>query len=428
VKNFLIFILLLSIALAAQTKTVVVGGFTTTDPKDSLSNLFFKRYITENLTAQKVSVDEERSIELNYLYSKHENLFLAAREMVENAADKKKIKINKAMKADPSAMKSLELPDYLVYGQLKYYGKKVDLVLEIYSMSKNSTTYKNALEGRSAALLDFYQKTTEVILVETGCVLKPVNTLGITDNGDFADYLRYLGYQKKNQFDKIFDELEAAPLLVQKYPEFQTLFEEARTKTDFSNPSIFGNIIEKSVPDTLTATNPTELWTKNLIYHGYKLKHKTDIVNDSKDDTANVNIMVHYDILFRKSHSDMLDREIKKRKGDSRFANMGRYFFTANESDGEVFKETLLKQKMIFKTFSEDSTELFKSELAISKMTFEGGGYRNTGSQPFPVMPLGPADNAFNLKKKTDGVFIFEDIPKVLFKKVKYASIEIVFE
>lgn len=427
-KNCFTLLLCLVFALMAETKTVVVGGFTTADANDSLSNVFFMKYITDNLVSQKVEIDLNRSIELNYLYNKHNNLFLAAREMVENMALQKNVKINKAMKADPAAMKSLGLPDYLVYGQLKYYGKRVDLVLEIYSMSKNSTSYKNAMEGRTAALLDFYQKTTEVIMIETGSLLKPVNPLGITDNGDFADYLRYLTYQKKNQYEKIFDELEAAPQLVQKYPQFQTIFDEARTKTDFSTPSIFGNIIVKNVPDTLTATNPTELWTKNLIYRGYKLKHKTDIVNESKDDSANVNIMVHYDIQLKKSHADMLDREIKKRKGDSRFANMGRYFFTANEQDGEIFKETLLKQKLVFKTFSEDSTELFKSELAISRMTFEGGGYRNTGSQPFPVTPMGPADNAFSLKKKTDGVFIFEDIPKVQFKKVKYAVLEIVFE
>ena len=426
-KNILALILLLSLLLQSQTKTVVFGGFSSQDSKDSLVSFYFQKYVADNLTAQKCILDEAKRQELNFLFSKHGNLFLAAREMLENAAAKQGVKLTRSVMTDPELKNQLKLPDYLIYGQLKFSTKKIDLSLEVYSTDKRTTVYKNVFDGRLNALPEFYHKVTQSVLVAVECSDNAINPIGFTDNADFAEFMRFSEYRRKSQFDRILDELEALPQLVQKYPELSALYKESLEKAEKSTPSVLGEIREQSGLDSSKNTDPAAWWAQQLIFKGYKLKHKTDIIKDAED-TSKVNIMVYYNISLRKTQYDLLQREMKKRKADNRFSDMGRYFFSADPNESETFKDVILKQKLVLKTFNEKDEELFRAELAIDRMTFEGGGYRHTDSQTFPVMPLGPADAAFNLKKKTDGVFIFDEVEKSKFRQVRYAIIEIVFE
>ena len=73
---------------------------------------------------------------------------------------------------------------------------------------------------------------------------------------------------------------------------------------------------------------------------------------------------------------------------------------------------------------------LFSSdEIALKMMTYDGGGYRDTKTPPFPIMPKGPAsNNAYSIFRKVDVYFMIEEIETKKINDIAYSEIGLSFK
>ena len=405
---FILFIIFNFTLLLAKEGRIAVAGFKPFNEKTEYISKACNDFLNQNLNNAGYIITDDKNAELEMLIIKTDNLFLASRELAQTD--------------------SLLL--FTISGKYKFSGKNISLYIELYSAEKKRILLKKEFNGRKSQLLTFYENITRNILSVFQNNYRPQNIFAVDDDKILADYLKVLKYQKAADYERMEDLLDILTPYFEKYPLLKQLHDQALTKNSkekagpFQKP--FRNITKLEDADD----TETEAYLRKIIAKGYRFVYKTATIKKLEDDSVRANIVVNFELLFKNVYRKMLLKETKRRKADDRFNNMGRYYFSDNADENEQFVEFLLRQKMKLSFFDKEGNMLFSSdEIAVKIMTYEGGGYRNSKTPPFPIMPKGPAsNNAYSLFRKVEVFFMVEEIEAEKVDRIVYSEVGITFE
>ena len=408
IYSFILFIIFNSTFLLAKEARIAIAGFKPFNEKTEYISEACNDFLNQNLINAGYVVTDNKNAELEMLIIKTDNLFLASRELSQTDS----------------------LLSFTISGKYKFSGKNISLYIELYSAEKKRILLKKEFNGKKNHLLTFYENMTRNILSIFQNNYRPQNIFAVDEDKILADYLKILKYQKAADYERMADLLDMLTPYFKKHPLLKQLHDQALAKNSkekvgpFQKP--FRNITKLEVSDDTEA----EAYLRKTIAKGYRFVYKTANIKELEDDSAKANVVVNFELLFKNIYRKMLLKESKKRKGDDRFNNMGRYYFSDNADENEQFVELLLKQKMKLSFFDKEGKELFTSdEIEVKIMTYDGGGYRNSKTPPFPIMPKGPAsNNAYSLFRKVEVFFMVEEIEVEKINNIAYSEVGITFE
>ncbi|MBN2788770.1 MAG: hypothetical protein JXR69_01110 [Candidatus Delongbacteria bacterium] len=416
-RYFLTIIFLFSIIFPVHGKTVILSGFKPVkqDRYEFISSAF-KKYVVENFKNSEMTILDEKSEELEYLLLKNRNFFLASKEFFDN-------------------WENFEF-DNTVFCETTVRGKKVEFHIEVYSKDKKRLTLKDDFKGRSNQLLSLFDAVTRNILISMDSNKSTINPFGVDDNEMFYEYLRLEYYTEKlwesddpDKYYLLLDELESYKNDFNTYPQFEKLYNEvAERSDDFILTGALDLPVENTSKEVFSEDNEVEAFFRKLIVDGYHFRHLSTSKNYDEEDKSVVGLVVAYEINFKKLIRKELLSEIRKRKGNLKFANMGMYYFSSNESENKMVIDFLLRQKVILRLFDKDNTLISESEVGVKYMDYQGGEYKNAKKVPFPLMPRGSANTAFAVEKLGILTLVFDGFTAVELKKITHSEIEISFE
>jgi len=383
----------------------------------------YEKYLKENLKNNKYKIDIDKSDKLQQNYIQTNSLFLSSREIYKNYTD---YNFNSS-----------------IQGSFEIRGKVIKLNIEIYSNHKNRIIFKDQFKGQKSELLTFFHNVTQTIFNKLKYDIIPENIFPIDNNSVFYKYLTLIELQKRGKYESVFDTLEDLELAgkLSNYPILLKMYESVKLKGINENQigKYIGNLFEnnnfyktdKNKSSTKTKTEPkdTESFVKQIIRNGYKFILKSDILNIDKEDTTRANLIVDFQVKLKKAYRSKLLRRINREKGDKRWRNMGRYYFSSDDDKNDDFVSTLKDQIFKLTIYDSNDKELLEEEITIDLIDFEGGIYENLKKDPiFPLNPISPTINGFRITKRINAVFVFEDVDMEIIRNISKSKIEIIFE
>ena len=383
----------------------------------------FEKYLKENLINNNYIVDESKSKKLEQFYRDKKSLFLASREIFKRYED---YNYNSS-----------------IGGSFNIRGKIIKLNVEIYSNFKNRIVYKGEFKGRKSELLSFFKNVSQTIFNQLKYDIIPKNIFPVDNDNIFYKYLTLQRYEDDEKFEKAKDMLEDLDLSgrIRNCTVLQDMYKKiiAMKINENQTGKYIGDLFEKDnfyttvkkdnlSSDKLNSVN-TVAYVKDLINKGYKFILKNDILSIDKTDSLRASLIVDFQIKFKKAYRTILLRKINKKKGDKRWRNMGRYFFSKNDNENKEFISTLKDQIVKFTLYDKNDKELLEKEITIDLFDFEGGTYENLKKDPvFPLNPISPTINGFRITNKVNAVFVFNDVELEIIEKIRKSKIEILFE
>ena len=384
----------------------------------------YEKYLEENLLNNGFIIDKKNSLVLEQYYKEKSSLFLASREIYKNSVD---YNFNSS-----------------IYSDIEIKGKIVKINIEIYSNFKNRIVYNGTFEGHKNELLTFFKNITQTIFNTLKFDIIPENVFPVDDNYLFYKYLILLRYQEEQKFEKAFDILEDLDISnkINNCPILKGMYEELKLKkiNKDQKGKYIGNLLEADSYFSLAnskenstkkdiAEQDTEKYMKNLIKEGYKLILKSDLINIDETDSTRFNLIVEFQIKFKRAYKSILLRKINANKADKRWRNMGRYFFSQNDKENDDVISILKDQILKFTVYDIDDKELLEEEITIDLFDFESGVYDNLKLDPiFPLNPISPTINGFRITNNTSAVFVIKDLDIEMLDKIHKSKIEMLFE
>ncbi|HXK50880.1 MAG TPA: hypothetical protein PKW56_10485 [Clostridiales bacterium] len=395
---------------------LVITGFKDTDPKTEFITDAFVEFLRGNLEEAGFELMDDRTEGLEYELLKQGNFYLASNSFFDT-------------------YENLEL-DNSINGEIKYKGKFFYLTLQVYSREKRRLVMKGEVKGSKDALLAFYFEVTKNIIASMDVDHKVKNVFPVDEDKYFYKYIK-LAHETDKLFEsddpddyyELKDELEAMQNLFTEYPVFEELYKEVADMSEdyapagpFEKP--FSNITKTSSPDD----NEIENYVRSLLSGGYIFSFREVMQNPVEDRPDLINMTVKFDLKLKKSASNELIKEIKKRKGNPHFSDMGRFFFSANEKENKIFRDFLLEQTVWLRFYDSEGLLIAEAEYYFDKRAYNSGAYRHAKILPFPLTPRGPANTAFGMRSRSGMQFEFEDIKKTDLERIASTEIELVFE
>jgi|GEM_PF-3520953 len=416
--NPIILIILLTASLSEvfPAKLVVIG-FKDRDPKTEFITAAFIQFLRQNLEEAEFEIMDDKAEGLDLALLKNNNFFLATKEYFDE-------------------YENIEL-DNAMNGFFDYKGKTVYLNIEVYSREKRKLVMKAELKGNKQALLAFFYQVTKEIIASMGVEHTVKNIFPIEDENYFYKYIKF-NYEadklfQSNDPDKYYsllDELDAIKDKFTEYPVFAELYADLTSQTEeYETAGAFDKPFSYVAKAVFAEDDEVERFARELLVNGYLFSFNEIIQVPMDDkDQEEVNIAVNYTVKLKKSYRNNLIKEIKKRKGNSNFTDMGRYFFSLNENESKVFRDFLLRQTVMLRLFDENGVLIAESEQGIDNSDYSNGAYRHSKILPLPITPRGPANTAFGVSNSSKLTFVFEDIKKTDIKRIARTEIEILFE
>lgn len=395
---------------------LVIAGFKDTDPKTEFITDAFVEFLRGNLEVAGFELMDDKTEGLEYELLRQGNFFLASNAFFDT-------------------YENLEL-DYSIYGEIKYRGKFFYLTLQVYSREKRRLVMKGEIKGSKDALLAFYFDVTKKVIASMDVDHTVKNIFPVDEDKYFYKYIK-LAHETDKLFEsddpdayyELKDELEAMQGLFTEYPVFEQLYNEVANMSDdyalagpFEKP--FSNVTKTVSADD----NVIENYVRTLLSGGYIFSFREVLQNPVEDRPDLINMTVKFDLKLKKSAYSALINEIKKRKGNPHFSDMGRYFFSANEKENKIFRDFLLEQTVWLRFFDSEGLLVAEAEYYFDKRAYNSGAYRHAKMLPFPLTPRGPANTAFGMRSRSGIQFEFEDIKKADLERIASTEIELVFE
>ncbi len=395
---------------------LVIAGFKDTDPKTEFITDAFVEFLRGNLEVAGFELMDDKTEGLEYELLRQGNFFLASNAFFDT-------------------YENLEL-DYSIYGEIKYRGKFFYLTLQVYSREKRRLAMKGEIKGSKDALLAFYFDVTKKVIASMDVDHTVKNIFPVDEDKYFYKYIK-LAHETDKLFEsddpdayyELKDELEAMQGLFTEYPVFEQLYNEVANMSDdyalagpFEKP--FSNVTKTVSADD----NVIENYVRTLLSGGYIFSFREVLQNPVEDRPDLINMTVKFDLKLKKSAYSALINEIKKRKGNPHFSDMGRYFFSANEKENKIFRDFLLEQTVWLRFFDSEGLLVAEAEYYFDKRAYNSGAYRHAKMLPFPLTPRGPANTAFGMRSRSGIQFEFEDIKKADLERIASTEIELVFE
>lgn len=417
--NRIIIILLLTatVNLVFPVKLVMIG-FQDKDPKTEFITRAFVQFLRQNLEDAKFEFADDKAEGLDYELLKQKNFFLACKEYFES-------------------YENMYL-DEAIYGSVNYKGKTFYMNIEVYSREKRKLVMKAELKGNKQALLAFFHQATKEIINSLGVEQNTKNIFPVDDDETmFYKYLKF-SYESEKLFEtdepdkyySLIDELEAIKDKFDDYPVFAQIYDEVTSQSEeFDKSGVLGKpceFVSKAVSDK---DSEIEKIARELLVNGYIFTFVNLEKKPADEDTPNLyNAIATYTLKLKKSYKNNLIKEIKKRKGNPYFTDMGRFFFSQSDKESKDFRDFILRQSVVLSLYDEKGELVAKSEYSIPKSDFSNGAFRHTKILPFPLTPRGPANAAFGITPSSKINFIFEDIKQSDLDRVVRSEIEILFE
>ena len=414
----LIILFLLSTIFSAFAKTVILSGFKPVKQKRyEFVSSSFKKYVIENIKNSEIEIlDEKKSNELEYLLVKNRNFFLASKEFFDS-------------------WENFEF-DYTIHCELSVKGKSIEVHIQVYSKDKKRLLLKEDFKGRSNHLLSLFDAITRNVLIAIDSNKETINPFNIDDDKMFYQFLRLDYYADKlwesDDPDKYFllvDELESYKDEFDIYPPIKKLYEDVVSRNDeFILTGTLDLPVENTSKEIFGEDNEVESFLRKLLNDGYHFRHLSTTKNYDEDDRNIVSLIIAYEINFKKLIRKKLLKEIRKRNGSLKFANMGMYYFSSNESENKTLIDFLLRQRVLLRLYDKNDNLITETENAVKYMDYKGGKYKNSKKLPLPLVPRGPANTAFAVEKKGFTTFIFDEISTAELKKIVRSELELTFE
>ena len=416
-RYFLTIIFCLSVFYSAFGKTIIMSGFKPVkEKKYEFITSSFKKYVIENIKNSEIEILDNKAAELEYLLVKHDNFFLASKEFFDK-------------------WENFEF-DNTIHCEFNIRGKRIEIHIQVYSKDKKRLLLKEDFKGRSNHLLSLFDAITRNILIAIGSDKATVNPFNIDDDSMFYKFLRLDHYTEKlwesDDPDKYFlllDELESYTNDFDAYPPFKKLYDDVLSRQDeFILTGALDLPVENVSKEVSGEDDEVEAFLRKLLIDGYHFRHLSTTKNFDEDDKSSVSLIVAYEINFKKLIRKKLIKEIKRRKGNLKFANMGMYYFSSNERENKTLINFLLRQGVILRLYDKDNTLIAETDIGIKYTKYQGGDYKNAKKVPLPLIPRGSANTAFAVEKKGLSTFIFDEITAAELKKIVRSEIELTFE
>ncbi|MDA3884995.1 MAG: hypothetical protein PF638_05310 [Candidatus Delongbacteria bacterium] len=417
-RYLLIIIFLLSTIFSSFAKTVILSGFKPVkESRYEFISTSFKKYVIENIKNSEIEIlDEKKSNELEYLLVKNRNFFLASKEFFDN-------------------WENFEF-DYTIHCSFDIRGKSIQIQIQVYSKEKKRLLLKEDFKGRSNRLLSLFDAITRNILISIDSNKQTINPFNINDNKMFYQFLRLDYYADKlwesddpDKYFLLFDELESYKGEFDIYPPIKKLYEDVASRNDeFILTGALDLPVENASKEVFSEDNEVEAFLRKLLNDGYHFRHLSTTKNYDEDDKSIVSLIVAYEINFKKLLKKKLLQEIKKRRGNLKFANMGMYYFSSNDSENNDLIDFLLRQRVILRLYDKNDNLITESEISINYMDYQSGKYKNAKKVLLPLVPRGSANTAFAVESKGFSTFIFDEIPTSELDKIVRSELELTFE
>jgi hypothetical protein len=414
-KYMILLALIFCMAELFPAKLVMIG-FKDTDPKTEFITAAFSAFLRSNLEEAGFELFDDKADGLSYELMKRGNFFLASKEYFDQ-------------------YENIDL-DNSINGSIKYRGKTFTLNIEVYSREKRKLVMKAEIKGNTNALLAFFYQVTKEIIQSMDVKHEVKNIFPLEDEGYFYKYIS-LKYRTEKLFEsddaqkfhELSDELESMQNKFEEFPVFSELYDEVMAYSeDFEASGPFDKPFANVSLKTSKNDNDIEAWARDLIVNGYILDFDKIIRTSVPDKPALANLTVKFDIKLKKSYRNTLLKEIKGRKASMSFTDMGRYFFSGIEKDSKIFRDFLLRKKIILRFYDSADKIVAEEDIYISGKDYNGGAFRNAKILPFPLTPRGPANAAFGLKNSSKASFLFEEIKVSDIDRIVRTEIEINFD
>ena len=392
---FFFLVLYLTTAFSAQ---IVMIGFKDDDPKTEYITNAMVKFIRSNLEEAGLEIRDDKSEGLDLNLMRTGNFFLASKEYLES-------------------YENMDL-DYSLTGTVSFRGRNINVFIEMYSRDKKKLVIKADFKGKAQSLLAFYSHITNEVLRAAETVHEVKNIFPIDDESYFFRYIRYayeldqlFQYDVPERYYALMDELNSIKDKFEEFPAFQEMYDELVSMTeDYEKTGPYELPIENVSSDVNSGDDEIQKFARDLIVNGYEFYYRKTNKSPDEDDPSIADLVVEFDVKMKKSAYNALMEEIKVRKGNMRFANMGRYFLSENEKENETFTKFLLNQTVELRFIDEEGLIITSSEYYINKRQYSNGEFRNAEVLPMPLTPRGPAYPAFGLKSSSKIGIEFKDI------------------
>jgi len=414
IKYMIIFLILLT-AVSYPAK-LVLTGFKDENPKTEFITGSFVEFLRGNLEDAGFELIDDKSEGLEYALLKHGNFFLASKDFFDE-------------------YENIDL-DNSIHGEVDYRGKYFYLTVQVYSREKKRLVLKGEVKGSKEALLAFYYEVTKSIISSMDVEHTVKNVFPVDDDKFFYKYIKYahdieqlFQSDDPDKYYSLVDELEAMKPHFSEFPVFQEMYEDLEGQSeDFELAGPFEKPITDKTKFISGEDNEIEKYERDLITNGYIFSFRETVQTVPEDEPEVVNLLIKFDIKMKKSSRNSLISEIKKRKGNPHFSDMGRFFFSQNESENKTFRDFLLRQSVMLRFFDSEGQLIAESEYYFDKRAYSNGEYRHAKSLPFPLTPRGPANTAFGMKGTSRIQFIFDEMKRSDMERIESTEIELIFD
>ena len=413
--KYLFFFIVLYLGTAFSVQ-IVITGFKDDDPKTEFITGAMVKYLRANLEEAGIEIMDDKATGLDLNIMRTGNFFLASKDYFES-------------------YDNIDL-DYSLTGTVSYRGKKINVFYEKYSRDKKKLVIKSDFRGKAQSLLAFYHHITNEILRAAETEHEVKNIFPVDDDTYFYRYIRYayeldqlFQYDVPEKYYALMDELNSMKDKFEEYPAFAEMYDELVTMTeDYEKTGPYELPMENVSSDISAGDDEIQKFARDLIVNGYEFYYRKTDKTPDEDDPSTLDLLIEFDVKMKKSAYKLLTEEIKTRKGNTRFINMGRYFLSENEKENEIFTKFLLNQTVELRFIDEEGQIIAASEFYINKRQYSNGEYRNAEVLPMPLTPRGPAYPAFGLKSSSKIGIEFKDVKESEIGRAVKTEILIKFE
>ena len=410
----LIMILLLSVYTFPSM--IVITGFKNRDPRTDFITSALEKYIRINLEESGVSIVDDRTEELELSILRHGNFFLASKEFLER-------------------FQNHDI-GFTLTGKMIFRGRNILLEMELYSADKRRLVIKNEYRGTNQNLLAFFFHVTREIKRSMEIDQSVRNIFPVDDEEMFFKYIRY-----SNELDILFqadaperyysllDELTSLKDRFSEFPALAELYEEVvEMKEDYEKTGPFLLPLIYISDQGGSRDNEVQRFARNLISEGYQFFYRETIQIPVENRPETVDVRTDFDIRFKRSSYNSLLEEIRRRNGNLRFANMGRYFFSENDRENTAFRDFLLNQTAVLRLVDDQGNTIAVSESGINRRQYNNGEFRNAEELPMPLTPRSSSYPAFGIKRSSKVSFSFKGLSTEDISRAATAEIMIKFD